>query len=306
MELWAANTLRTLGIIMTAGFVLVTSLILLLLSMCAGGASHPDQAAPFILGAIVVVVAGVSFIVWLAGGIVGSHKLPEPVAERLPPASPVDTAPASPRGFPMPAPPEPQFSAPLHPPLLDHPAKPAAVTEPGPSVPLHLSPLGRQAIDRLVLALGAQIFISAVAWIFNQLHFWSARRPYAPRNWTLALLAPFILFHVPYAILMYFLFKRPDRRTFTYALAVPAVMILEGVLSLGVVSYYFVHEPRGFLLLILPWLIHILILVLAYQAIQQVGLHPEPSSIMVAAVVTFVFFSLIHVITPLLYRFTWR
>ena len=31
MERWAANTLRTLGIVMLAGLVLVTSLILLLL-----------------------------------------------------------------------------------------------------------------------------------------------------------------------------------------------------------------------------------------------------------------------------------
>ena len=52
--------------------------------------------------------------------------------------------------------------------------------------------------------------------------------------------------------------------------------------------------------------IAIVILVLAYQAIQQVGIHPEPSSILVAAAVTFAFFSLIHVITPFLYRFMWR
>jgi hypothetical protein len=60
------------------------------------------------------------------------------------------------------------------------------------------------------------------------------------------------------------------------------------------------------IVLFVPWAIHIVILVLAYQAIQQVGLHPEPVSLIVAAVVTFIFFSLIHAITPLLYRFTWR
>ena len=60
------------------------------------------------------------------------------------------------------------------------------------------------------------------------------------------------------------------------------------------------------IVLFVPWAIHIVILVLAYQTIQQVGLHPEPSSMIVAAVVMFVFFSLIHVLTPFLYRFTWR
>jgi len=275
MERWAANTLRTLGIILTAGFVLVTSLILLLLSMCAaqsyGGASHPDAAVPYILGALVVAIGGVWFIAWLARGIFRSMKVLEPAPDGT--LSITEVA--------------------------------ATVPDLTP-VPLHLSPSSRKTIDRLVLALGAQIFFSAVAWIFGQLHFWSARQPYASRNWTLALLAPYILYHVPYAVLMYFLVKKPDRRTFAYSIAVPAVMILQAVFSLGIVGYYFVHEPRGFLLLVVPWLIHIVILVLAYQAIQQVGLHPEPSSILVAAAVTFVFFSLIHVITPFLYRFLWR
>jgi hypothetical protein len=270
MERWAANTLRTLGIILTAGFVLVTSLLLLLLSMCAaqGGAgvtNQSGQVVPFLLGAVAVLVLGIWFIVWLARGIFRSGLVAEPVAARVLPPS-----------------------------------------EPASSVPLHLSPLGRKAIDRLVFALGAQIVLSALAWIFNQLHFWTARLPYARQNWTLALLAPYILYHLPYAILIYVLLKKPDRRTFAYSLAVPAVMILQAVFSLGVIGYYFVHQPQGFLLLVLPWLIHIVILVLAYQAIQQVGLHPEPSSILIAAVATFAFFSLIHVITPFLYRFMWR
>jgi hypothetical protein len=69
-----------------------------------------------------------------------------------------------------------------------------------------------------------------------------------------------------------------------------------------VVSYYYVHQPMGFLLPVVPWLLHILILVLAYQAIQQIGLHPAPSSLIVAAVITFIFYSMINGITPLLYR----
>jgi hypothetical protein len=270
MERWAANTLRTLGIILTTGFVLITSLILLLLSICAaggdlGGHKHPEQVLPYVLAAGLVLILGVLGIVRLGRGILRSMATAEAVAAGVP-------------------------------------AGVLPSTEPVPSVPLHLSPLGRKAIDRLVLALGAQIFLSAVAWIFNQLHFWSAPRAFAPHNWTLVLLAPFILYHLPYAILIYVLLRRPDRRAFTYSIAVPAVLILQSLFSLGVIAYYYVHEPRGFLLLVLPWLIHIVILVLAYQAIQQVGLHPEPSSLIVAAIVTFFFFSMIHVITPLFYR----
>jgi hypothetical protein len=275
MERWAANTLRTLGIILTSGFVLITSLLFLLLSMCAaqggfGGTKHPEQIVPYLIAAVAVLVIGISFIVWLARGIFRSMAGHESSAEGIP-SSGISSA---------------------------------APIEAKPSMPLHLSPSGRKSIDRLVLALGAQIVLSAIAWIFNQLHFWSAPRAFAPHNWTLILLAPFILYHIPYAILIYVLLKRPDRRAFAYSLAVPAVLILQAVFSLGVVAHYYVHEPRGFLLLVLPWTIHIVILVLAYQSIQQVGLHPEPSSLIVAAVVTFFFFSTIHVVTPLFYR--WR
>lgn len=277
MERWAANTLRTLGIILTAGFVLVTSLLLLLLSMCAaqgdiGGGKHPEQVVPYLLAAVAVLVAGIWFITWLARGIFRSMKIPELSAAGVPEGAIASS---------------------------ETSATPAKV-----DLPLHLSPQGRTTVDRLVVALGAQIVLSAIAWVFNQLHFWSAPRALGPHNWTLILLAPFILYHLPYAILIYALLKRLDRRALAYALAVPSVMILQTLFSLGVVGYYYVHQPRGFLLLFLPWAIHIVILILAYQAIQQVGLHPEPSSLIVAAVVTFIFFTVIHALTPFLYRFT--
>jgi hypothetical protein len=277
MERWAANTLRTLGIILTAGFVLVTSLFLLLLSMCAaqgdfGGNKHPDQVVPYLFAAVAVLALGIWFIVWLARAIFRSKLVTEP----LPAGVPADALPSSNSG------------------------SPAA------SIPLHLSPLGRKAIDRLVFALAAQIAVSAGAWIFGQLHYWSRPQTFAPHNWTLVLLAPYVLYHVPYAILIYFLLKRPDRRTFAYSLAVPAVLLLQSLFSLGVLGHYYVHQPQGFLLFVLPWFIHILIIVLAYQAIQRVGLHPPPSSLIVAAIVSYFFFSTIHAITPFLYRFTWK
>ena len=277
MERWAANTLRTLGIILTAGFVLITSLFLLLLSLCAAqggiaGYKHPDQAVAYLAAAVAVIVLGIWLIAWLARGILRSSAMAEPLAV----GAPAGVLP------------------------------PTQAISPAPSVPLHLSPLGRKSIDRLVFALIAQIAVSAGAWIFGQLHYWSRPHTFAPHNWTLVLLAPYVLYHVPYAILTYVLLKRPDRRAFAYSLAVPAVLILQSVFSLGVLGYYYVRQPNGFLLFAVPWLIHIVIIVLAYQAIQQVGLHPPPSSLIVAAVVTFFYFSAIHVITPLLYRFAWR
>ncbi len=73
MERWAANTLRTLGIILTAGFVLVVGLFLALLSLCAAqggfaGGRHPDQAAGYASGAVLVLIVGIG---WSAVGVVG-------------------------------------------------------------------------------------------------------------------------------------------------------------------------------------------------------------------------------------------
>jgi hypothetical protein len=214
MERWAENTLRTLGIILTAGFVVVASLILVLLSMCAtqsfGGASHPDAGVPYILGTFFVLVGGIWFISWQTRAFLRSSR-----NSKLAQNGFADLASSS---------------------SPDQPSTP---------IPLHLSPLGRKAIERLVLAMGAQIAVSAVAWIFQQMQFSSARQPLA-HNWTLALLAPFIIYHLPYAILIYFLLSKPDHRTFAYSLAVPAVLVLQAVFSLSVVAYYFVHSPRGF------------------------------------------------------------
>jgi hypothetical protein len=271
MERWAANTLRTLGIILTAGFVLVTSLLVILLVICSGPSSSTNGPfVVFITIGIVCVVLGVIFIAWLSRRLYLSLAYLDPL----------------PQGA-------------LSGNVLPEPETPA-------TVPLHLSPLGRKAIDRLVLALGTQIFLSAVALTFNQLHFWSGPRIFAPfplRNWGLVLFGPFVLYHLPYAVLIYALLKRPDRRAFTYSLAVPAILIMQSLLSLGYFSLFARQHPVAMIVLFVPWAIHIVILTLAYQAIQQVGLHPKPSSIMVAAAVTFVFFSLVHVITPFLYRF---
>jgi len=269
MERWAANTLRTLGIILMAGFVLITSLILLLLSMCAssggyGGTRHPEQVVPYLVAAGLVLVLGIVVIVRLARGIFRSMATGELAAAGAL-AGVLPTA------------------------------------DPTPSAPLHRSPLGRKAIDRLVFALGAQIVLSALAWGVSQLHFWSARRALVPHGFAVALIVSFIFSHAPYAALIYALLKHPDRRAFAYSLAVPAVLVLQS-LFIGVGMSYYFHNPSGFLFLV-PWAIHIVILAFAYQAIQQVGLHPEPSSLIVAALVSLLFFSLIHTITPLLYRF---
>lgn len=81
MDRWAANTLRALGIIFTAGFVLITSLLLVLLSMCAAqgapvGAKRPDQAIGFAIAAVLVAILGITLIARLARDIFRSGATP--------------------------------------------------------------------------------------------------------------------------------------------------------------------------------------------------------------------------------------
>jgi hypothetical protein len=279
MDTWAANTLRTLGIIFTSLIVLLAGLWLLLLSLCFGlaGLSNPRAfGSVFMLAgpAVLLLLGGISLITYLARGLFPSpdHLQPAPVG--IPPIL-------------------------LTPPKTLSPA-------PRTSTPLHLSPSSRKAVDRLVLAMIAQVLLSPIAWIFGQFHFWTAPHSLAPHPWISVLLGPFILYHLPYAVLSYLLLRQPSRRVFTYALAVPSVILFQSLFSLGVVFHYYVHEPLGSLLLFLPWAIHVAVLVLAFHAIQRTGLRPEPPRLIAAAVLVFLYFSAINAVTPLLYRFNWR
>src|SRR5215831_12225890 len=188
MEQWASNTLRIIGIVLTAGFALVASLFLFLMSMCAyggdlNGRKHPDQVIPYLVAGIAVMGTGVAISAFLARGI------------RHSPGSPVTAAPAG-------------FSA-LQSPALES------------SAPIELSPSNQKAIAPVVFAMAAQIGLSALVWFWAQRRFWTPPHQVPNHNWALLLLAPFVLYHIPYGVLMYQLLKKTDRRAFTYSVAVP-------------------------------------------------------------------------------------
>jgi len=279
---WAANTLRTIGIIITSGFIILFSLVLALASMCFGAVALSSRD----LGTLVM------FLIPAVLLLLGAGTLLTHLGRKLMVASaPMDPLLAGGASIPAPVP-----ASPL----------PAPVAEKTTAVVLKLSPASRKVVDRLVLAMIAQILLSPIAWIFGQFRFWSAPNSLAPHNFISVLLGPFVLYHLPYGILIYFLLKRPSRRVFMYALAVPCVIVLQSLFSLGLVFHYYVHEPFGSLLLFLPWAIHVVVLVLAFKAIQQTGLHPYPPRLIGAAALVFVYFGLINAATPLLYRSSWR
>jgi hypothetical protein len=287
VERWAAKTLRILGIVVTVVLVIGGCYLLLLIAWVVfirGGLTrnarifHPQAANAFfgsILAMIALVTAGIVMSVKLAKGMVRGRARSQMVASDA--RSVTVPAVAVPARIPSPASRSVRHSLPLW-------------------------PTGPDTIDRLVLALVAQVAVSAMTL------FQLATRPFAPHNWTLMLLPPFILSEAPYAVLIYILLKRPGRRAFTFLIAMLVIPILETLLNPVLLSSYrqiYVNHTMGSIWLVLSGLIYVVTVVLAYVAIRQSGLQPQFPPVILATTAMFFYFFLIRAITPYLYGL-WR
>lgn len=241
---------------------------------------HPQAADSFFaifLAMIALVTAGVVIIDRLYTGIVR-----DPRSMRPPPRRPAlsEAEAAAQRGdAPQPTP------------------EPLRV--PAAAAPHRNSSPARNLIDRLVLALIAQIAVSAITL------FQVATRPFVPHNWTIMLLGPFILFQLPEVLLIYLLLKRPGRRAFTFLTAMLTIPILDTLFNpMILVSYrrIYLNGSRGLLWLALSGLIYAAILILSYLAIRRTAFRPKLSSVILTTVATFLYFFLVREITPYLYR----
>ena len=156
-------------------------------------------------------------------------------------------------------------------------------------------PAERQTIDRLVLALGAQVAVSAITL------FQRASRPLLPGDSRPHLIAPFILTELPFIILIYFLLKEPGRRAFTFLTAMLAFGIVETFFNPTVVLSYrqiYLDHPIGLMWPAFSALIYIITGVLAYMVIQKTGLRPKLWSATLGTVGMFCYFIFIQQITP--------
>jgi len=277
VERWAGNTLRILGIVVTVVLVIGGCYLLLFIALAIvirGGLTrnamifHPLAANAFfgsILATIALVTAGIVMIVKLAREMVRAPARSQFVAAAAGPATPAPRSAASPASR--------SFRLPLWPAVGD-------------------------TTDRLVLALVAQVAVSAITL------FQLATRPFVPHNWTLMLLPPFILFEVPYAILIYVLLKRPGRRAFTFLIAMLVIPILETLFNPVLFNSYrqiYMNHAMGLIWVIFSGLIYVATVVLAYVAIQQSGFRPKFASVILATTAMFFYFFLIRAITPYLY-----
>ena len=331
MERWAANTLRTFGLIVVSIVVIVLSLGLALLGLCFailasadrhGGATPQTNNFIYlgIAGALAVLVGGIFVIGAMARAIFRESKvqaqernqypsqnqnLPRlPPYSLIPPAPRTETPPnivvpgtqadAQPSANPnivIPAAPAPT------PPLLRRPALDAA---------RHLSPASRTAIDRLVLAIAAQasaqLIVGVIEWLWAGQIVMSRVRLHGPLlfAWNLAATAPYLL-------LAYTLRRRPGPTAFSFCLVIPGIRSVFGFFgqTASVIIFLRTFHSGMPLLSAIPWILDVLIFYLAWKAVRLTGIEPTPARLILSAVDIFLYSISLPVIFLLLNAF-WR
>ena len=168
------------------------------------------------------------------------------------------------------------------------------VSPPLPPVPVRILPTERKTIERLVLALGAQIAVSAITL------FQRGSRPLVPFDSTQGLFAPFILTQIPFVILICVLLIQPGRRAFTFLIAVLASSILVTLFEpLVILSYRQIYAGHhiGFMWPFLSGLIYAVTGVLAYRVIDKTGLRPNLRHALFGSIGMFSYFLVIQHLT---------
>lgn len=156
-------------------------------------------------------------------------------------------------------------------------------------------PSERRMVERLVLALGAQIAVSTITL------FQRASRPLLPSDSTSYFIAPFILAQLPFIILIYLLLRQPDRRAYTFLIAMLVLGVVETFLSPMVLLSYrqiYLDHPIGLMWPAFSALIYIITGILAYMLIEKTALRPKLWSATLGTVGMFCYFRLIKQITP--------
>jgi hypothetical protein len=154
-----------------------------------------------------------------------------------------------------------------------------------------------RSIRILALAIAAQIFFGALNSIFALAHSRSASH-HLPRDfaaWSY-LLVSFIPSHLPFLLLLPCLLRKPGSRSFSFAIAIPCILALPSVLlGLGASGGAFTGLAAGAL--------NFAVLFLAWRATHAAGIQPALDSILMAAVITFFYFSVIRFMLPFVARF---
>jgi hypothetical protein len=106
----------------------------------------------------------------------------------------------------------------------------------------------------------------------------------------------------PHLILLIYLFRKPGRTTFAYALIIPSLHLLLGLIGHSAFLAFILRPGQiaAPLLSIIPWMLDLLILYLAWKAIRQTGIHPDPPRLLIAAAVIVLYTTLLPTVAVVL------
>jgi hypothetical protein len=236
----------------------------------------------------------------------GRAELPHKIA---PAAEPTQLAPASPTPPVVPA----------REPSSSRAAATSAAARPIAARPIdvrHLSPASRTAIAQLAYAIlakiAAEVLLGIVGW-YNA-GWYNAGSYNAGRYGTIPILrAPFPVYRfgfmawglaaiAPHLVLLYALARRPGPRAFAYSLVIPSLQLLFGIFGHSAFLVYILRAGQSTtpLLTIIPLLLDVLILYLAWKAIRLTGIEPSPTRLVVASAVILLYTSLMPVLVMFL------
>ncbi len=289
MDRFAANTLRTFGIVLISIFVVGVSGLVLLLALCLGVLGNSGTQSDrqtfllFILGGIVLIAGGIFAIAKLAKGIArGTPEYQLPVSMTLAATTQACTAGST----EVAAPPVP--ASPYPPPQ----SEPHATVDSA-----HLRPASRDALRNLALAISAKLAAELLVtlygsiWIYRVSHAPFAAFRFAFIAWGIAAVAPLI-------VLLYALLRHPGPRALAYSLVIPGLQLFFGIFGHSAAIFVLLRATPGIgpifpMLSLLPWLFDILILYLAWKAIRITGIQPNSTRLIVASAVIFIYTSML-------------
>jgi len=302
MDKWAANTLRTLGLIVMAIVVIVIALGLALLGLCfaaLSSADHHGGGSALYIGiaaAIVVLIIGIVVIVSMARVIFRESNIPDRSEGQppLPPYSlvpPITATPASaqPNAVTPPATsPQPNVILPTAAPFATPPS--VAPHRPVLDAATHLSPASRVAVDRLILAIAAQVSAQVIVGVVEWL--WAAQIT-MPRfrlhgvlllAWSLAAIAPYIF-------LVIALRRRPGTTAFSFCLVIPGYRSFFGLFgqTASIIIFLRTFHSGMPMLSAIPWTLDVLIFYLAWKAIRLTGIEPSPGRLILSFIDIFLY-----------------
>jgi hypothetical protein len=303
MERWAANTLRTFGLIVMASVVIVIAVGLALLGWCFAilssgdqhGRANPQSINAFSIGiaaAIIVLVVGIVAIAAMARVIFRESKIqdrnedaglpPLPPYSLIPPVS-APPIPARPNALSPSTSPQPNVILPAPVPLTAPPS--VAPRRPVLDAATHLSPASRLAVDRLILAIAAQVSVQVIVGVVEWL--WAAQIT-MPRfrlhgvlllAWSLAASAPYILLAIT-------LRRRPGTTAFSFCLVVPGFRSFFGLFGQTASLILFLRTFHSGMPLVsaIPWSLDVLIFYLGWKAIRLTGIEPTPGRLILSTI----------------------